>query len=187
MISIVISSFKEPKTIGKCISSIINQKIKEEYELIVSAPDKETLNEVKKYQKKNKNIKINVDPGKGKSYAINLLLPNLKGDILIFTDGDVFLSNNAINEILKEFDDKKIGCATGRPTPIESRNTQYGFWANFLFNAAHDLRKRLRDQGKFFECSGYLEAFRNGVIKNFPLDTGEDSIIPHLFWEKDTK
>src|SRR3989344_675165 len=99
MISIVISSFREQKTIGKCISSIINQDIKEEYELIVSSPDEETLNVVKKYQKKNKIIKIFVDPGKGKSYALNLLLLKLKGRILIFTDGDVYLSDNAINEI----------------------------------------------------------------------------------------
>jgi len=187
MISITICSFKEPKTIGRCISSIINQNIGEEYELIVSAPDEETLAAAREYQNNNKRIKLFKDPGKGKSYAINLLLPKLKGDILIFTDGDVYLSKNSINLILKEFEDKTIGCVTGRPMPTETKNNQYGFWANFLFDAAHNMRKKLSENGKFLECSGYLEAFRNGVITNFPLDAGEDSLIPHMFWERGFK
>ena len=187
MISIVINSFKESGTIGKAIEAIINQEIKEDYELIISTPDEETIKIVKKYQKKNKQIKIFKDPGKGKSYAINLLLPKLKGDILIFTDGDVYLSENAINYVVKEFKDKNAGCVTGRPMPIETKNTQYGFWANFLFDAAHDLRKKLSENGEFLECSGYLEAYKNGVITEFPVDVGEDTIIPHMFWDKGYK
>src|SRR3989344_4220778 len=48
MISIVITSFKEPKTIGKAIEAILNQKINDDYELIVAAPDDETLDVAKK-------------------------------------------------------------------------------------------------------------------------------------------
>ena len=54
MISIVITSFKEPKTIGKAIESFISQKLPLEYELIVAAPDKETLDVARSYSKKNK-------------------------------------------------------------------------------------------------------------------------------------
>jgi cellulose synthase/poly-beta-1,6-N-acetylglucosamine synthase-like glycosyltransferase len=183
MISIVITAFKEPKTIAKAIESFVNQDIKEKYELIVSAPDKETLDVVKK----NKKIKLFKDPGKGKSYALNLLLPKLKGRIIILSDGDVYVSNNSVNEILKEFESSEIGCVTGRPVPIEGRKTKYGYWANFLFYSAHRLRKELRQENKFLECSGYLWAFRNNIIKNFPLDVAEDSIVPYFFWEKGFK
>ena len=44
MISIIITAFKEPKTIGKAIGSILEQNIKEKYELIVACPDEETKN-----------------------------------------------------------------------------------------------------------------------------------------------
>ncbi|MEN9626410.1 MAG: hypothetical protein RL557_738 [archaeon] len=184
MISIVINSFNESATIGKSIESIIHQHIKYDYELIISTPDDETVKIVQAYQKKNKRIKIFRDPGKGKSYAINLLLPRLKGNILIFTDGDVYLSDNAINQVVEVFNDLQIGCVTGRPVPQENKNSQYGFWAHFLFDAAHKMRKQLSENGKFFECSGYLEAFRNGVITRFPLHAGEDTVIPHMFWER---
>ncbi len=187
MISIIITAFKEPKTIGKAIESFLNQDIKEQYELIVSAPDKETLDSAKKFQKKSKKVKLFQDPGKGKSFALNLLLKKVKGDILILTDGDVYSSENSVNEILKEFSDSSVGCVTGKPVPIEDKKTKYGYWANFLFDAAHRLRKKLKEQNRFLECSGYLWAFRNKVIESFPLDVAEDTIIPYFFWEKGFK
>lgn len=187
MISIVITSFKEPDSIGKAIKSIINQNIKEDYELVVSAPDMETLIVASKYKKKDKKIKLFKDPGKGKSYALNLIFKKLIGNIIILTDGDVYVSENAINEILKQFENKKIGCVAGRPVPQEIRNNQYGYWTNFLFDAAHDLRKKLYREEKFLECSGYLWAFRNNVIKNLPLDVAEDSVVPYFFFEKGYK
>jgi len=187
MISIVITSFNEPKTIGRAIESFINQNIKEKYELIVSVPDKETQEIVNSYTRKNKNIKLFKDPGKGKSYALNLLLPILKGDILIFSDGDVYVSNNSTNEILKKFDSKKIGCVSGRPVSLENRKNLFGYWSHLLCNAAHKLREKREKEKEFLECSGYLWAFRNNVIKKFPLDVGEDTIVPIMFYLKGKK
>ena len=184
MISIIITSYKEPKTIGKAIESIISQKIKESYELIVSAPDNETLDVVKKYSKKNKRIKTFKDTGSGKTTALNFILPKTKGEIIILTDGDVFVSENSIDNILKKFKDKNIGCVTGRPVPLEDKTTKYGYWANFLLDAAHKLRKKLSNEKKFLECSGYLWAFRNNIIKKIPADVAEDSVVPFFFWEK---
>lgn len=187
MISIVVTAFHEPRTIGRAIESIIGQKISEKYELFVSSPDNETIDVVKKYISKNPQIKIFKDPGKGKSYALNLLLSKLKGEILIFTDGDVFLSSNSIMELLKPFSDKKVGCVSGRPVPIEKKSNKYGFWAHFLFDSANELRKKSEKKYNFVECSGYLFAFRNGIIKKIPLDVAEDSIIPHIFYQRGYK
>jgi biofilm PGA synthesis N-glycosyltransferase PgaC len=187
MISVIITAFKEPGTIGKAIESFVSQSIKEKYELIISAPDEETLEVARKYIKKNKKIKLFKDPGKGKSYALNLLLSKVKGDIIILSDGDVYISENSVNEILNKFEDKKVGCVSGRPFPVETRKTKYGYWANFLFDSAHRLRKKLSEEEKFLECSGYLWAFRSKIIKNFPLDVAEDTIIPYFFWEKGYK
>jgi len=50
MISVIITAFKEPKTIGKAIESIAEQKISKN-EILVVAPDKETLDAAKKNEK----------------------------------------------------------------------------------------------------------------------------------------
>jgi len=188
MLSIVITAFNEP-LLYRAIDAILFQKIDEEYELIVAAPDKETENLVKEYKKKYSNIRYFKDPGKGKVYALNLLFKELKGRIWILTDGDVFLDNGAINKILKVFEDKKIGCVTGRVICENPRYTLYGYWGKLLADCgAHRIRKKLSEEGKFLECTGYLFAFRNNnIIKNIPVDVAEDSIIPYYFWKNGYK
>ena len=112
MISIIITAYKEHETIGKAIESFLNQDIKEEYEMIVSCPDEETAQVVKKYSEKNKRIRRFKDPGQGKMLALNLLFQQAKGDILILTDGDVFVSQNSAGKILEAFKDPKVGCVS---------------------------------------------------------------------------
>ena len=188
MISIVITSFKEPEPVRRAIESILKNKIKEKYELIIAAPDKETANVVKSFSKKNKRIKYFKDPGKGKSYALNLIFKILKGRIWIFTDGDVYVNKDTINEIIDKFNDPLVACVTGRPVSINDKNTLLGFWSHLLYDAgAHKIRKELDEQGKFLECSGYLFAFRNNITKNIPLNVAEDTIIPYLTIKKGYK
>lgn len=185
-ITLLITAFKEPTT-DKAIEAAINQDTNKEYNIIVSAPDEETLDIARKFQKKHKNIEIFKDPGKGKSYALNILFKKLDSDILILTDGDVAISKNSVKDILEIFNDPEVGCLTGRPSAFETKSTKYGYWANFLFEAAHRIRKKAYEKNEFIECSGYLFAFRKKLIESIPLDVAEDSVIPYYFWEKGYK
>ena len=53
-----------------------------------------------------------------------------------------------------------------------------------MFEGIHKTRISLSENKRFFECSGYLFAIRNGIITSFPLEVSEDSIIPYLLWKK---
>jgi len=188
MISIVITSFNEPENVKKAIQAILNNKIKEKYELIVAAPDEATEKVVKEFRKKHKEIVYFKDQGQGKNFALNQVFKILKGRIWIFTDGDVYVGDSSINEILKIFEDEEVGCVTGRPVSINPKNNMLGFWSHLLFDAgAHNVRKELDEKGSFLECSGYLFAFRNNITKNVPLNVAEDSIIPYLATKKGYK
>lgn len=184
MISIIITTFQEPQTIQKAIDSFILQNIKEPYELIVVAPDKETENIVKSH--KDVRIRFLKDKGIGKSNAINLALNKAKGNILILSDGDVYVSKNSVDQILNLFENKDIGCVSGRPVSISDKGNIIGFWSHFLVDVgAHEIsRKRRFLQNKFLECSGYLFAFRSGIIDKIPTDVAEDTIIPYYFYKK---
>lgn len=188
MISIIITSYKEPLTIGRAIESFLEQDIKEKYEIVVSCPDKETGDVVKKYSKKYKQVKHFKDDGKGKMNALNILFKKIKkSDILILTDGDVFVSENSFNEIINAFKDSSIGCITGRPFPINSRENMFGYWAHLLLYGAHKARLKRDNKGEYFTCSGYLFAFRNNIVKEIPTNTPEDAIIPFIFLNKGYK
>jgi len=185
MISVVITAFKEPKTIGQAIEALQKQDVKEPFEIIVCAPDKETQDVAKTY----KNVKIFNDPGKGKTLALNLLFKELKGDVWVFTDGDVHVSENALSELMKVFRNPKVGCVTGRPVSSNPKTSMVEYWSHLLADAgAHNVRKEKFLNNEFLESSGYLFAFRNnGVIKEIPLDIPEDIMISYIFWKKGFK
>ena len=187
-ISIVINSFNEPELLKRAIARVLKNDIKEKYELIVTAPDLGSENIVKEFQKKNKNIKHFKDPGKGKSYALNLIFKELKGDVWVFTDGDVFVGEKSISELLKYFKDPLVGCVIGRPVSLNPKNNMLGFWSHLLFEAgAHSIRKELDRKGKFIEGTGYLFAFRSNITRNIPLNVAEDTIIPYITMKKGYK
>ena len=190
MIDVIITSYNEPKATLRAANSFLSQKSNESFRVTVVDP----FPDVEKFLKKNikdKRFNFFLDPGEGKSYALNLLFQeyasNDQNDLFILSDGDVYVSSNTIKETLNAFNDKKVGCVTGKPVSIDSRKLKYGYWSHLFFAGIDRVRKDLSNKEKFFECSGYLFAIRKGVILDFPLGASEDSIIPFLFWKKGYK
>jgi cellulose synthase/poly-beta-1,6-N-acetylglucosamine synthase-like glycosyltransferase len=117
-----------------------------------------------------------------------MLYPTLRGRIIILSDGDVFVKENSMKYMIKHFEDKNTGCVTGRPVSIDPRSDILGYWSHLLCDAgAHEARLKRARKGEFLECSGYYWAFRNGIIKKFPVDVAEDTIVPYLFRDKGFK
>lgn len=189
MIDVIIASFKEPNSTLRAVNVFLKSKRKD-LRVTVVDPFVEVETFLKK-KIKDKRFQFFLDPGEGKSYALNLLFQEYasgnKDDLFIFTDGDVYVSDNALDEVIKAFKDEKVGCITGKPVALDSRNAKYGYWSHFLFAGIHKARSILSSNEQFFECSGYLFAVRKSVILDFPLETSEDSIIPYLFWKKGYK
>ena len=190
MIDVIITSYNESQATLKAVKIFLEQLPKKDARVIVVDP----FLKVEKFLKKNvkdRRFVFFLDPGEGKSYALNLIFQEYasknKGDIFILTDGDVYVSKDSIKGILGAFKDAEVGCITGKPVSTDSRNTKYGYWSRLLFAGINKVRKKLSNEKKFFECSGYLFAIRKNVIINFPLETSEDSIIPYLFWKKGYK
>ncbi|MBI2672924.1 glycosyltransferase family 2 protein [Candidatus Woesearchaeota archaeon] len=189
MLSIIITAWEEPNSTKECLERFLEQKTSEKYEVWVTCPDEPTKKVVMEYKKKYPNV-INFlhQPREvGKNSILNLLFEKARGNIIIMTDGDVFVEEGCINEICKCFDDSNVGAVSGRPLPTNPRNDMLGYWSHLLTYGAHEIRKKLFSEGKFIECSGYVWAIRRGIIKEMPLDVAEDSITPYLIWKKGYK
>ena len=182
MISVIITAFKEPKTIGLAIETLASQKTPSK-EILVVAPDKETLDEAGKLRKKYKNIRLIKDSGNGKSAALNLAVSKSKGDILVLTDGDVHVSSDSINQLLDKLHDK-VGAVSGRPISTNSKNNKYGFWSYLLTEIAHERREKAITFNRNFFCSGYLFAIRKNLFPKLPEELlSEDGYISQVVYK----
>ena len=177
MISVIITSWKEPKTIGKCIQCIADEKysgIQRPFEILQLSPDKETLDEGLKAAQSlglsdTEFIQIQ-DPKKGKPFALKLALKKAKGDILIFTDGDTYFEKDAVKYLLQPFEDSEVYGVSGRPVSNDSRDNMMGYWGNLLSDSGNHRRTKLmskvedkeyhKSKKNFFPMSGYIMATR---------------------------
>jgi cellulose synthase/poly-beta-1,6-N-acetylglucosamine synthase-like glycosyltransferase len=180
MISVIITSWKEPKTIGKCIRCIADNKysgIGKTFEILQVSPDKETLEEGKKAAKKlrlSKSQYIQIkDPQRGKPFALKMARKRVKGDIVIWTDGDTFFGRNSVKELIKPFKNKKVGGVSGRPRSADKKDNIFGYWGHLLSDAAdHRRTNTLKKTSEgyyisgdtFFPMSGYIMATRKTLF-----------------------
>lgn len=181
MIHFVVTSWNEPVSAPENILSLISQAedLNLNYEVILVCPDDDTKDAVEKYIQQiniSGNFKHIRDKRKGKPAALNLVM-NYIGDnkksILILTDGDVYVRDNAVKSLLNHFEDEEVGAVTGRPVSKNKKNNILGYWGNLLADAAHQRRIDTLGKGKFFPLSGYLFAMRNLGI-NVPNNVLDD-------------
>lgn len=187
MISVIITSYKEPKTIGRAIEAV-SSSVPPASEIIVVAPDRETLEEAEKFTKKYPNLRVLKDAGRGKPAALNLVMTKVRGEILVLTDGDVYLGRGAVKKLIAPFSDKNVGASCGRPISTDSRNARYGFWARVLTEVAHERRLKSAKAGNQFFCSGYLFAIRKKLFPKLPENLlSEDGYISNNVYKEGFK
>jgi len=186
MLSIIITTYREEETIGRAIKAFLAQRLPQEYELLVVCPDDETASVVSDYMQLNDRIKCLRDKGKGKPIALNLALRSAVGELVVLSDGDVYIGDRAVSALLTPFADPQVGAISGRPVSLSRRDTMLGYWSHFLVNAgAHHRRTVRADRGEFLECSGYLYAFRRSLVDAIPEDAlAEDGVISYLIWKQ---
>lgn len=172
MISIIITAFREEKNLPKLLNSLIIQLPKNS-EILIVAPDEPTLKAAKEFSKKDKRIKVLKDPGKGKPTALNLGIKKVKGEIVVLTDGDVIIDENAILPLIKHFKNKKVGAVCGRVVYQIPNNNLFYEWAKLSENVFHETR--LKQSGKKLKHpTGYLYAVKKSLFPKIPFNALSD-------------
>jgi glycosyltransferase involved in cell wall biosynthesis len=123
MISIIIPTLNEGKYLPKLLASIKKQTYKD-FEVIVSDANSSdsTVKTAKKYKCK---IVKGGPPNKGRNRGADIT----KGKYLIFLDADVILPETFFEDMLEEFQTRKLDIATCRARPITKKLADKFVWA----------------------------------------------------------
>ncbi|NMC51304.1 glycosyltransferase family 2 protein [Candidatus Kuenenbacteria bacterium] len=182
MISIIITAKNEAKTIKRAVLAFVGEKL-ESSEIIVVAPDQETLESAKDVGEPVIAIR---DLGHGKSAALNLAIRQARGEKVIFSDGDVEIKPGAARYLAESDGD----LVSGQPVAQKNQIGIFGFWQNVLFDTAHRIRVEKSSRGAYFPVSGYLFLARRETLADFvwPEESlAEDDFFSHYAWHKGFK
>jgi GT2 family glycosyltransferase len=163
-VSIIIPTYNRNKILCDTITNILHFQ-DQYYELIIVDQTKEHDKETKVFLEKLKdNRKIIL------LYRDYPNLPNARnegikiagGDIIIFLDDDVKISEDFIPTHLSLYNDSKIGCTTGRVVVVNSEKK-----SNIVFKNSLSIKSVLKTIFFFFARKKNSYVSRFGVISNF--------------------
>ena len=179
-ISVLITAFREAATVGRAIEAFLPQ-LPAGAEILVICPDPPTMAVVDGYAARHPAVRHVADPQRGKPAALNVGLRAAQGDVVVLSDGDVVVAEDALGALLAPFEEPQVGAVSGHPISVSPRDTMLGYWSHLLTEGIHQMRQDRDRAGRFLVCSGYLFAFRRALIERVPEDAlAEDAVISHL-------
>ncbi len=164
-VTLMIMSYNEAKVIEKKIKNSLGLDYpKEKLEIFVvdSASNDGTQNIVKKYSKDVRLIEQS--ERKGKASAINYGMKYASGDVIIITDSNAMMNQQAVKKIARHFSNKKIGGVCGRFEARDIRDTSIGAGGSIYWKIERFLRQNESMIDSAIHMSGEITAFRKGVI-----------------------
>ena len=161
MFSIIVPCFNEKNRIERLLLHLQEQTKKPEIVIVDGGSKDGTIELIKKYQKKMKNLKLYFEKGKNRSpaNARNIGKKKSKGPFILFMDVDGYLSKNATELIKKQADKYPKAVALMfkiKPYPLKdfNSNLQKLFYCRDVLrpNRVNKFRRRKKDKyaGNFF-------------------------------------
>ncbi len=135
-VSLLIAAYNEEKVIG----AKLENSLRLDYPIdllhiwVASDGSSDGTNEiVRKYIKQNDRIHLLEFPRMGKAGVLNKAIDHIESDIIVFSDANTEYSLDAIKDIVKYFDDPKVGCVSGRlvyrnPGKVVSGKGESCYW-----------------------------------------------------------
>ncbi len=177
-VSLVITVYNEEERIGEKIeNSLALNYHKDKLEIIVvsdGSTDK-TIDIVKSYQDKGVKL-LALLARNGKHYSQGKGIEMAKSEIIILTDATTFLREDAVEKIVRNFNDKNIGCVSGLDEiqNVDSNIQGEGAYVKYEMK----LRALESDVNSLVGVSGSFFAVRKHLCQNWIDNLSSDFYMP---------
>lgn len=184
-VSILVCAYNESKIIEEKIKNFLALEYpKQKIELLIGSDHSTDGTDaiVHRYTKKYQNIRLYSFPVReGKANGINKLVPEAKGEILIFSDANTMYSPDAVRKLVSHFIDPQIGGVCGELTLIPPNENPGGTGESLYWKYENRLKKLEGKIKTVFGATGGIYAIRKSLFTPFsPHQTNisDDFLIP---------
>lgn len=112
-VSVLIAAYNEDALIEEKISNTLELDYPSEKLQIIVVTDGSTDQTEAKVRKFGQVLSLHTAQRSGKMAAIKRAIPFISGELIVFTDANTFLNKLAIKELVKHYQDKKVGAVAG--------------------------------------------------------------------------
>lgn len=188
-VSILIAAYNEEKDIK---DTLVN-KIKLDYPrekleiLVVSDESTDATDEIVESIAKVSDINIRLfrqKPRQGKTSGLNLIVPEAKGEIMVFSDANSIYGSDALLKLVENFSDAKIGYVTGKMVYTNPDGSLVGDGCSSYMEYENWIREVETSLGSVVGVDGGIDAMRKSLYENLRADQLPDFVQPLKVVEK---
>jgi cellulose synthase/poly-beta-1,6-N-acetylglucosamine synthase-like glycosyltransferase len=165
LFSVGTTAYNEAKNISRFIDAVQKQKLPKIFKLkellvVASGCTDNTLDIVKKCQKKDKRIKLLVQKKrKGKVNAVNIVLKKATSRLLILQSADTIPEKSCYKHLLLKLINPNVGLTAGKIIPTDNHETFFGFANHFRWKLHHKINLEYPQRPKVGELIAFKRIF----------------------------
>lgn len=121
---------------------------------------------------------IRQEPRQGKTAALNLAVPQAKGEIIVFSDANSIYDKDALHKLLQNFSDQSVGYVTGKMVYVNPDGSTIGDGCSAYMKYENLLRSYETLMGSIVGVDGGIDAVRKSLYSSMKADQLPDFILP---------
>lgn len=180
MVSLIISAFNEEKVIRERLENALALEYpgsKLEIVVISDGSTDRTHDIVREFEKRG--VRLLIQPERlGKTSALNLAVPQVKGDIIIFTDANSMYDSKAVRTLVENFLDPSVGCVTGETRLLNPEGSAIGENERSYYSYDTFLKLKESAVGSTVGADGAIFAIRRQLYEPLEAFHINDFVIP---------
>ena len=128
MVTLIISVYNEERVIREKLENALALDYpKEKLEILVPSDGSTDRTHDIVNEFKDQGVRLIIQEGRlGKTAALNLTVPQAKGEVIVFTDANSMYDPKAIRMLVENFADITVGCVTGETRLVNPEGTALG-------------------------------------------------------------
>lgn len=179
-VSILIAAYNEEA----CIEETLRNKLELDYphdklEIIVVSDGSTDRTDAIVKQFEAQGVKLLTQgPRAGKTSALNLAVPQARGEILVFSDANSIYAKDALRKLIANFSDPSVGYVTGHMVYTNADGSLIGDGCSAYMKYENFLRKWETQIGSVVGVDGGIDAARKRLYRPMNPDQLPDFVLP---------
>lgn len=175
--SICMCAYNEEGVIREKLQNLLALKQREpglEILIYVDAASDQTAKRLRAYAP---HISFHVSTARhGKTHGMNLLASRATGDVILFTDANVMLDMDCLDNLRRTFEDPEIGCVCGNLIYTNGKDSVTASTGSLYWRLEESVKRLEQETGSVMGADGSLFAIRRSLHRAPP-----DHIIDDMF------
>jgi len=179
-VTILIAAYNEESHIEATLLNKLDLSYpKEKLEIIVISDGSTDRTDeiVRRYENEGVGL-IRQEPRAGKTSALNMAAPKASGEILVFSDANSLYAPEALEKLIQNFNDPKVGYVTGKMIYTNPDGTSIGDGCSAYMKYENVLRSLEARLGSVVGVDGGIDAVRKDLYQPMNADQLPDFVLP---------